>query len=201
MKSRFLSISQDNYPDSQEQAQPSHAKRTLEKLLHASWVDQLVQMKKVDSEAVVPEQVTTITSLVSRRRTYTAASSHKVNGNSNVEFFQGTKKVYGEIMMIFCCGSAGTDRWFIIAPYDSLKGRQVQNNPWREYEEKCHCYMVLASKGKDVVVHENEIIGHVAIMDNKEGQFGISQPTKTVVSLGILVSFIILSVSRPGSRN
>lgn len=121
------------------------------------------------------------------RRRYTPGTLGNNNGNSNVEFLHADKEAFGQIQTIFQAEITGKKIWLIIKPFESLRGRQKSNDPFSRYPG-LNALILSARLQAEVLIPEEFIIGHIAMLKNISGLYGINQETWTVVKLGKKVS-------------
>ncbi|OAV85926.1 hypothetical protein PTTG_30189, partial [Puccinia triticina 1-1 BBBD Race 1] len=111
-------------------------------------------------------------------KTFTARQHHE--GNSLVEFHLGKDQQFGQIEQIFQSDQTPQRSWLVVNPFKEL---QRIEDPYGEYLD-LNCRLVKANHDASVLIGENRVIGHVAIMRNIAGTFGVASTTISAVGLG-----------------
>ena len=127
-------------------------------------------------------KVSTVKMITIKNKPFSTANHHL--GNSYVEFLFGTDQRFGSISSIFCSSQTHGKIWIIINP---LKELDKSDDPYDEYPD-LNCRLVHDEFEAAVIVEQERIIGHVAVLKNPGGTFGIEGRTITAVGLGTVVS-------------
>ena len=153
----------------------------------------MIQLAKFGLDCAFEEEsegvVTKVKTLKMHNRQYIAAKDLYVKppGNSNIEFSRFGKRVFGRITLLFKSNSDETV-WILVWPFESLRSWDYPKNPYKDLTQ-LNTQLLYANKlEKAEVVHQSMIVGHIAILQNVEGTFGISRKTISAVSLGNVVS-------------
>ena len=123
-------------------------------------------------------------------RKYVAARDiyKKPSCNSNVEISQHEDHFYARISMLFTApGVSGEDVWFVVFPFSKLNKADQPKSPYKNLPQLNTKLLYWGKFEEAVVVHQSRVVGHVAILENEEGTFGVSWRTISVVSLGSMV--------------
>jgi len=114
-------------------------------------------------------------------RNYSSTDSHV--GNSHVEFSFGQIQRFGTIKKIFHSTQTPGKTWMILMPWKEL---DKSDDPYNKYPD-LNCRLVRDEFEASVIVEQGKIIGHVAVLKNPAGTFGIQVKTITAVGLGTMV--------------
>ena len=117
-------------------------------------------------------------------KNFSSTDDHR--GNSHVEFLFGHDQRFGTIKKIFNSSQTPGKTWMILMPWKELDKR---DDPYHKYPD-LNCRLVRDELESSVVVEKAKIIGHVAVLKNPAGTFGIAAKTITAVGLGTMVSFL-----------
>lgn len=108
-------------------------------------------------------------------------------GNSNIEVMHAGKSVYGRITLLFRV-EASDEMWFVVCPFGKMSNWDKSKSPYKKLPN-IHIQMFYQEKyDKTIVVPLKAVIGHIAVLANPEGTFGIAKKTVSVVGLGNIVS-------------
>jgi hypothetical protein len=116
-------------------------------------------------------------------KNFSTANHHL--GNSYIEF------LFGTIKNIFGSNQTPGRTWIIINPFKEL---DKSEDPYNEYPD-LNCRLVRDEFEVPVIVEQEKIIGHVAVLKNPGGTFGIESKTVTAVGLGTMVSYALVICS------
>jgi hypothetical protein len=108
--------------------------------------------------------------------------------NSNVEVFYCGDRIFGRINLLFVGKSAG-DVWFVVRPFTRLNRWDQPKNPYKDLMQLNTRLLYSKKFEPAIVVHQSRVVGHIAILENEEGTFGINRETISAVSLGSVVCF------------
>lgn len=175
------------------QMEKSSTKLKVTKLEQHAFKQWLMQLAKfgLDREGEEGSEgvVTKVKTLKMFNRQYKAAKDLYVEppGNSNIEFSRFGKRVFGRITLLFKSNSDETI-WLLVRPFETLRSWDAPKNPYKDLKQ-LNTQLLYANKlEKAEVVHQSMVVGHIAILENVEGTFGISRKTISAVSLGNVVS-------------
>lgn len=119
-------------------------------------------------------------------------------GNSNVEVVHGGERLFGRISLLFVAHSGG-DVWLLFRPFSTLNCWDQPKSPYKDLPQLNTRLLYSNKFDQGIVVHQSRIVGHLALLENKEGTFGVTRPTVSAVSLGRVVcttfSFLIPFIS------
>ncbi|EFP77971.1 uncharacterized protein PGTG_03927 [Puccinia graminis f. sp. tritici CRL 75-36-700-3] len=118
------------------------------------------------------------------RKYVPAKDSHRQPpGNSNVEFYDSGLQLFGRISRLFKDSVTNTV-WFLIRPFATLNRWDEPKNPYKDHPQ-LNTRLLYANKlGRELVIHHSRVVGHIAILENEEGTFGVNKETISAVSLG-----------------
>jgi hypothetical protein len=106
-------------------------------------------------------------------------------GNSLVKFWFGADQCFGTIQKIFKSTQTPGQTWLLVNPFKEL---DHSIDPYGEYPD-LNCCLVKDELEAHVIVERGKVIGHVAVLRNPGGTFGIPFKTITAVGLRTAVSF------------
>jgi hypothetical protein len=171
---------------------------TLDSRVYKQWKIQMQNMgfEGNTSGGEVKNMVITVKSAQMFNRRYVASKDLFENtpGNSNVEIDQGGDRIFGRISLLFS-DSTREDVWFVIRPFVTLNRWDQEKNPYKGLPQLNVKLLYARKLEKAVVVHQSKVVGHIAILGNKAGTFGINQGTISAVSLGSVVSIFDIIIN------
>jgi hypothetical protein len=100
----------------------------------------------------------------------------------------GANQRFGTIKEIFGSIQTPGKTWVIVNPFKEL---DKSDDPYNEYPD-LNCRLVRDEFEVPIIVENTKIIGHVAVLKNPEGTFGIGFKTVTAVGLGTVVSYALV---------
>ena len=121
-----------------------------------------------------------------RGKNFSSTDQHR--GNSHVEFLFGQDQRFGTIKKIFNSSQTPGKTWMILLPWKEL---DESDDPYNKYPD-LNCRLVRDEFEASVIVEQGKIIGHVAVLKNPAGTFGLEIKTITAVGLGTMASIFTL---------
>jgi hypothetical protein len=121
-----------------------------------------------------------------QKKNYTVETGHA--GNSYIHFTLGRKDSFGSIQTLFATEQIPNAVFARVALFVDVDQNSPPINPYREIASLHYQLLARPKPPKTIVIGIPHVIGHVAVLSNVSGVFGIDTETVSVAIVHHLVS-------------
>ena len=129
-----------------------------------------------------------------QKKNYTMEESHK--GNSYIHFRLGDKDLFGSIQRLFTSEQIPAITFFEVALFITPDHTDDQPDPFAAIASLHYHLLVRPNPPQTVVINQQHLVGHVAVLTNPAGVFGFESETISIAIVHHMVSsFLFLATT------
>ncbi|KAI9629727.1 hypothetical protein KEM48_012637 [Puccinia striiformis f. sp. tritici PST-130] len=150
------------------------------------WVRDAPEVEPADSTIIKPMAMLQTCFKDSQKKNYTVETGHA--GNSYIHFTLGGKDLFGSIQALFATEQIPNAIFAQVALFLDVDQKGSPINPYRELSSLHYQLLARPKIPKTIVICIKHVIGHIAVLSNVSGVFGIDTETVSVAIVHHLVS-------------
>ncbi|POV96440.1 hypothetical protein PSTT_15650 [Puccinia striiformis] len=142
------------------------------------WVRDAPEVEPADSTIIKPMAMLQTCFKDSQKKNYTVETGHA--GNSYNHFTLGGKDLFGSIQALFATEQIPNAIFAQVALFLDVDQKGSPINPYRELSSLHYQLLARPKIPKTIVICIKHVIGHIAVLSNVSGVFGIDTETVSV---------------------